>query len=56
MLINIKGPVNRTVFEDVDGNSESETLRDICHLDRWIAELASSSALLRPGQKRSLIG
>ena len=53
MLINIE---RMMTLEDVDGNSESETLRDICHLDRWIAELASLSALLQRGQKRSLIG
>ena len=53
MLINIE---RKMMFEDYDGKSECETLRDICHLDRWIAELTSSSALLRPGQKRSLIG
>ena len=51
-----RGNVNRTVLEDDDRNSESETLRDICHLARWITELASLSALLQPGQKRSLIG
>ena len=53
MLINIE---RKMIFEDDDGKSESETLRDICHPARWIAELASLSALLQPGQKRSLIG
>ena len=50
MLINIE---RNMMFEDDDGKSESETLRDLA---RWIAELASLSALLQPGQRKSLIG
>ena len=53
MLINNE---RKMMLEDDDGNSESETLRDVCHLARWITELASLSALLQRGQKRSLIG